>query len=758
MNGLVWPLERVAEAFDALGRRLGWPAPKMARSLRRGADPDVIADVADDWGLDAAPIDVWPLGAGLSAPVSAPALFELASGEGLLVLLSSGGGRVRLLAMSGGVRSLRDATFQRLLWDASERAAMNAGVDAGVPADVVDPAAAAAATNGAHASLEAVLRRVPIPASRGWDVTTARRLLVASSSLAPRLGTTWSLHPAKLDFRHELQKLGLVRRAALVLALHLLPLVALVALWRHVGAHAFAVSAASGGGGPGGMTWTGSQALLLVSLLLVWAGGQVLASVAAERLTLDSGVALRTWLIRRAVRLDPERVRVEGVGLLLGRTLEAGSLDALALGGGLLVIAGVAELLAAAWVLAVLRDAGLGTSSVSVLALVGLTVVVLMLGVAAARYGDALARWSNARREMTHDLVERMVGHRTMLLQALPAARAREDEQALAGYERLGRVLDRRATLIAVGLPRLWLLAGLAVLCLQVGGDRPPAGALLATALGGIWLAYSGLRRLGLGLPTVSGAIEAWRVLAPLVRQNPDAPASQVPETSAAEVPETSAAEMPETSAGEVQRAPALVVARQLGFRYPGRAELALDDASLEVPDGARVLVEGPSGGGKSTLAAVLAGLRRAQRGQLTMRGVSQQVIGLRRWRGQIGAVPQFHDNHILGANLLFNLLLGRRWPPRQDDVAAAETVCHALGLGPLLDRMPAGLQQLVGESGWQLSHGERSRVFLARSLLQNLELRILDETFGALDPETLDQVLSVVLARPEALIVIAHP
>jgi ABC-type transport system involved in cytochrome bd biosynthesis fused ATPase/permease subunit len=71
---------------------------------------------------------------------------------------------------------------------------------------------------------------------------------------------------------------------------------------------------------------------------------------------------------------------------------------------------------------------------------------------------------------------------------------------------------------------------------------------------------------------------------------------------------------------------------------------------------------------------------------------------------------------------------------------------------------MPAGLQQLVGETGWQLSHGERSRIFVARSLLQVLDVRVLDESFAALDPDTLDEVLAAVLARPEALIVIAHP
>jgi ATP-binding cassette, subfamily B, bacterial len=65
---------------------------------------------------------------------------------------------------------------------------------------------------------------------------------------------------------------------------------------------------------------------------------------------------------------------------------------------------------------------------------------------------------------------------------------------------------------------------------------------------------------------------------------------------------------------------------------------------------------------------------------------------------------------------------------------------------------------QSVGETGWQLSHGERSRIFLARAHLQNAELSILDESFAALDPETLQRCLNCVLAWTGTLMTIAHP
>jgi ABC-type multidrug transport system fused ATPase/permease subunit len=71
---------------------------------------------------------------------------------------------------------------------------------------------------------------------------------------------------------------------------------------------------------------------------------------------------------------------------------------------------------------------------------------------------------------------------------------------------------------------------------------------------------------------------------------------------------------------------------------------------------------------------------------------------------------------------------------------------------------MPGGLWQIVGETGWQLSHGERSRLYIARALLQGASVLILDESFAALDPETLHRVQQCVLEHASTLMVIAHP
>jgi ABC-type bacteriocin/lantibiotic exporter with double-glycine peptidase domain len=198
--------------------------------------------------------------------------------------------------------------------------------------------------------------------------------------------------------------------------------------------------------------------------------------------------------------------------------------------------------------------------------------------------------------------------------------------------------------------------------------------------------------------------------------------------------------------------------AHDLVFHYRERGARVLDGCSLRIWPGERLLLEGPSGGGKSTLATLLLGVRPPDAGLVLLGGLDRQTLGTAGWRQRIVAAPQFHDNHVFSGTVAFNLLLGRRWPPAPEDVAQAEALCRALGLGTLLDHMPAGLLQMVGETGWQLSQGERSRLFIARTLLHGADCLLLDESFAALDPETLQQVMQCVLERAPTLLVIAHP
>jgi ATP-binding cassette subfamily B protein len=202
---------------------------------------------------------------------------------------------------------------------------------------------------------------------------------------------------------------------------------------------------------------------------------------------------------------------------------------------------------------------------------------------------------------------------------------------------------------------------------------------------------------------------------------------------------------------------PRLIDANGLTFRYQAAGEPVLRGADLAIGRGERILLEGASGGGKSTLASLLAGLRDADSGLLLLNGLDRHTLG-DNWHRLATEAPQFHENHVLSGSFGFNLLLGREWPAPDADLDEAEALCRELGLGPLLARMPSGMQQRVGETGWQLSHGERSRLFLARALLQKAQLTIMDESFAALDPETLAQCMACAIRHDTTLMVIAHP
>jgi ATP-binding cassette subfamily B protein len=304
--------------------------------------------------------------------------------------------------------------------------------------------------------------------------------------------------------------------------------------------------------------------------------------------------------------------------------------------------------------------------------------------------------------------------------------------------------MDAGAMLLSALAPRGWLVIGILGLAPAfIRGGASTAG--LAIGLGGILLAYAALRRLTGGLSQLSDAAIAWKQVAPLFHAAAQKPATQDPNPG-------------EDLNSALKTGEILLDARDLVFRHSRRNEPAIKGCNLRIRTGDKLLIEGPSGGGKSTLASLLAGLRQPDSGLLLLRGFDRQTMGDENWRRLVVSAPQFHENHVMAETFAFNLLMGRRWPAGPADLAECETVCRELGLGDLIDRMPAGLQQMIGETGWQLSHGERSRLFIARAILQHADLVLLDESFAALDPDNLRRALTSVLKRTPTLVVIAHP
>jgi ATP-binding cassette subfamily B protein len=332
--------------------------------------------------------------------------------------------------------------------------------------------------------------------------------------------------------------------------------------------------------------------------------------------------------------------------------------------------------------------------------------------------------------------------------------RHKPEDAELELYLSESRSLDGISRLVQ-GLPsRGWLLLGFLLLLPSLWNGSADVG-LLLVAIGGLFQAQSAFGDVASTVGSLMNLTVAWERAGDLFR----AAAVQEPHgLPSASVQEVASARRDAAREGEDMDGGALLEARGVSFRYRNGGEPILRGVNLRVTKGDRILIEGPSGGGKSTLAGLLSGLRDPGSGMVLHHGLDRATLGTATWRRKVASVPQFHENHILAGSLLFNLCLGRRWPATQGDRDAAEKVCVTLGLGPVLDRMPSRLEQIVGDTGWQLSHGEKTRVFLARALLQGAEVVMVDESFGALDPHTLRVAIDATWEQAETLLVIAHP
>ncbi|MDQ3607101.1 MAG: ABC transporter ATP-binding protein/permease [Gemmatimonadota bacterium] len=164
-------------------------------------------------------------------------------------------------------------------------------------------------------------------------------------------------------------------------------------------------------------------------------------------------------------------------------------------------------------------------------------------------------------------------------------------------------------------------------------------------------------------------------------------------------------------------------------FGYTDRD--VLQNASLEIPAGRFVAIVGPSGVGKTTIADLVIGLYMPREGEVYIDDVPLREIDLTAWRRMIGYVPQemllFHDS------ILRNVTLGDQEISRDEVMEALDQA----GAAAFVNRLPEGIDTVIGERGSMLSGGQRQRISIARALVRKPKLLVLDEVTTALDPET---------------------
>ena len=193
---------------------------------------------------------------------------------------------------------------------------------------------------------------------------------------------------------------------------------------------------------------------------------------------------------------------------------------------------------------------------------------------------------------------------------------------------------------------------------------------------------------------------------------------------------------------------------KDLHFKYPGSEKYAVQGVSLQLISGKQVAVVGPSGAGKSTFVDLLLGLYHPSSGSVQINNLDA-IDAIERWPGAIGYVPQ--EIQLVSGSIIENVLLGFK-----DNTENRRHVVNALKkaeLNEYLDTNESILDLNIGDDGGKLSGGQRQRIGIARALLTNPKILVMDEATSSLDAQTEDNIAKAINRAKEncLVIVVAH-
>lgn len=192
---------------------------------------------------------------------------------------------------------------------------------------------------------------------------------------------------------------------------------------------------------------------------------------------------------------------------------------------------------------------------------------------------------------------------------------------------------------------------------------------------------------------------------------------------------------------------------KHVTFSYGDDTENVLNDISLSIQPGTVTALVGPSGSGKSTIAKLIAGFWDVSSGEVTFGGKNLKEIPLDQLNQQIAYVSQ--DNYLFDRTIRDNIRMGRLTATD----AEVEAVAKAAGCDDFIRGLDNGYDTICGEGGGHLSGGEKQRISIARAMLKDAPVILLDEATASIDPENeaLIQKAISILTKGKTLIVIAH-
>lgn len=209
-----------------------------------------------------------------------------------------------------------------------------------------------------------------------------------------------------------------------------------------------------------------------------------------------------------------------------------------------------------------------------------------------------------------------------------------------------------------------------------------------------------------------------------------------------------------ETGSKKMQTASGKIEFSDITYRYPEAEQVALSNVGIQVEPGQLIAIVGPSGGGKSTLAALLPRFYAPDSGRIFIDGVDIQELELASLRRQIAIVSQ--ETLLFNDSVRANIAYGASADATDAQIEAAAKAANALDF---IRALPEGFDTVIGENGSRLSGGQRQRLAIARAILKDAPILILDEATSALDNESerlVQEALEHLMADRTTL-VIAH-
>jgi ATP-binding cassette subfamily C protein len=206
----------------------------------------------------------------------------------------------------------------------------------------------------------------------------------------------------------------------------------------------------------------------------------------------------------------------------------------------------------------------------------------------------------------------------------------------------------------------------------------------------------------------------------------------------------------PEKRQGGIMPALNYLEFTRVSLRYPGQATWALDSLSLRINRGDMLVLVGTSGSGKSSVLKALLGLYTPSAGVIRVDGNDLSRLDLPAYRACIGSVTQ--DSTLFRGSVLDNLRAFSN-----PDIAAIWDILQQVGLADEIKRWPMGLHTLVGDQGAGLSGGQQQRLLIARALLGQPKMLLLDEITSALDTTAQQHIMAIINALPLTRVVISH-